>query len=134
MLSYLKRKFKESIIPPIPRNIRFTSHLKPWTHKWPRHMGTLYTLDPLLGSWCLTPLSKKNISVILLRSVLLVEEICIPGENHRPAGSHWYILSHNNSIEYASPRAGFEFTTFVMIGSDCIGSCNYQMIATTTAL
>jgi len=31
------------------------------------------------------------ISVITLRSVLLVEET---GENHRPATSHWQILSH----------------------------------------
>jgi len=31
----------------------------------------------------------NNISVILWRSVLLVEETGIPGENHRPAASHW---------------------------------------------
>ena len=29
-----------------------------------------------------------NISVISLRSVLLVEEIGVPGENHRPVTSH----------------------------------------------
>jgi hypothetical protein len=34
----------------------------------------------------------NNISVILWRSVLLVEET---GENHRPAASHWQTLSHN---------------------------------------
>jgi hypothetical protein len=34
----------------------------------------------------------SNISVISLRSVLLVEE---PGENHRPAASHWQTSSHN---------------------------------------
>jgi hypothetical protein len=28
-------------------------------------------------------------------SVLLVEEIGGPGENHRPAGSHWQTVSHN---------------------------------------
>ena len=28
-------------------------------------------------------------------SVLLVEEIEVPGENHRPAASHWQTLSHN---------------------------------------
>jgi hypothetical protein len=37
----------------------------------------------------------NNISVILWRSVLLVEETEGPGESHRPAGSHWQILSHN---------------------------------------
>jgi hypothetical protein len=30
----------------------------------------------------------NNISVIPWRSVLLVEEIGVPGENHRPAASH----------------------------------------------
>jgi hypothetical protein len=28
-------------------------------------------------------------------SVLLVEETGVPGENHRPAASHWQTLSHN---------------------------------------
>jgi hypothetical protein len=35
----------------------------------------------------------KNISVILLRSVLLVEETGVPGENLRPVASHWQTLS-----------------------------------------
>jgi len=34
----------------------------------------------------------NNISVILWRSVLLVEET---GENHWPVASHWQTLSHN---------------------------------------
>ena len=33
----------------------------------------------------------NNISVISWRSVLLVEETGVPGENHRPAASHWHI-------------------------------------------
>jgi hypothetical protein len=37
----------------------------------------------------------NNISVISLRSVLLVEETIVPRENHRPAASHWQTLSHN---------------------------------------
>ena len=37
----------------------------------------------------------NNISVISLRSVLLVEETGVPRENHRPAASHWQTLSHN---------------------------------------
>jgi hypothetical protein len=44
--------------------------------------------------WCLTPLS-TNISVISWWWVLLVEEIGVPGENHRLAASHWQTLSHN---------------------------------------
>jgi hypothetical protein len=37
----------------------------------------------------------NNISVISLRSVLLVEETGVPGDNHWPAASHWQTLSHN---------------------------------------
>ena len=36
-----------------------------------------------------------NISVILWRSVLLMEETGVPGENHRPVVYHWQTLSHN---------------------------------------
>jgi hypothetical protein len=36
----------------------------------------------------------NNSSVILCRSVLLVEETGVSGENHRPAASHWQTLSH----------------------------------------
>ena len=34
----------------------------------------------------------NNISVISRRSVLLLEENRVPGENHRPAASHWQTL------------------------------------------
>ena len=37
----------------------------------------------------------NNISAISGRSVLLVEKPGVPGENHRPATSHWQTLSHN---------------------------------------
>jgi hypothetical protein len=37
----------------------------------------------------------NNISVISWRSVLLVEETGVPGENHWPVTSHWQTLSHN---------------------------------------
>jgi hypothetical protein len=37
----------------------------------------------------------NNISIILWRSVLLVEEVGVPRENHRPVTSHWQTLSHN---------------------------------------
>ena len=51
------------------------------------------------------------ISVISSRSVLLVEEIRVPGENHRPVASQWRALSQC-CIEYTSPWEGFELTMF----------------------
>jgi hypothetical protein len=39
----------------------------------------------------------NNISVILWRSDLLVEETRVPVENHPPVASHWQTLSHNAS-------------------------------------
>jgi hypothetical protein len=36
----------------------------------------------------------NNISVISWRQVLLVEETGVPGENHRPAASHWQTVLH----------------------------------------
>jgi len=44
----------------------------------------------------------NNISAISLRQVLLVEETRVPGENHRPAASHWQTLSHN--VVSSTPR------------------------------
>ena len=46
----------------------------------------------------------------------------------RSTTSHWQTLSH---IEYTSPWERFELTTLVIIGTDCIGSCNYHKITTT---
>ena len=37
---------------------------------------------------------KQYFSVISCRSVLLVEETRVPGENHRPSESDWQTLSH----------------------------------------
>ena len=37
----------------------------------------------------------NNISFILWRTVLLVEETRVPGENHGPVASHRQTLSHN---------------------------------------
>ena len=44
----------------------------------------------------------NNISVISWRSVLLVEETGVPGENHRPVASHWQTLLHN--VVSSTPR------------------------------
>ena len=55
----------------------------------------------------------NNISVISWRSVFLVEETWVPGENHRPVASHWRTLSHSiHCIEYTSPWTRFELTNF----------------------
>jgi len=68
----------------------------------------------------------NNISAISWQSVLLVEETWVPGENHRPAASHWQILSHC-CFDFISPWAGFKLTTLVVstlvTGTDCTGSC-----------
>jgi hypothetical protein len=73
--------------------------------------------------WCLTPLS----TIFQWRSVLLVEDTGVPGENHRLVASHWQTLSHNDvSPEWdsnTSPRSRFELTT-----SDVIKQTNKQRI------
>jgi hypothetical protein len=69
----------------------------------------------------------NKISVISCRSVLLVEETVVPGENHRPVASHWQTLSHN-VVSY------FKLRSLVVICTDCISSCksNYHMITNMT--
>ena len=87
-----------------------------------------------LVDWCMVfNATSNNISVILWRSVLLVEETGVPGENHRPVSRHWQTLLQS-CIEYISPWTGFERTTLVVIGTDCTGSfkSNYHTITTTT--
>ena len=73
----------------------------------------------------------NNIPVISWQSAVLVEETGIPGENHRPAASHWPTLC---CIEYISPSTGFKLTTVVVIGTACTGSCKSKdhTITTTT--
>ena len=44
----------------------------------------------------------NNISVISWRSVFLVEETGVLGENHRPVASHWQTLSYN--VVSSTPR------------------------------
>ena len=66
----------------------------------------------------------NNISVISWRSVLLVEETEIPGENHRPAASHWQRSSQN--VVSSTPRL-FGLWTHIMMSSCtfwCIGAKN----------
>ena len=71
----------------------------------------------------------NNISVISWRSVLLVEETGVPGENHlsQVTAKLYHIML------YTSTWSIFDLTTSVVIGTDCIGSCksNYHTITTT---
>ena len=69
----------------------------------------------------------NNISVISWRSVLLVGESGVPGENNRPVASHWQTLSHN-LVSCTT------LTALMVIGTDCTCSCksNYHAITTTT--
>ena len=54
----------------------------------------------------------RNISVIWWRSVVLVAETRIPGENYIPAASHWQTLSHN--VVSSTPHHDWDFTSWVM--------------------
>jgi len=51
----------------------------------------LYESKTAWGGLCVTVFiaTFNNISVISWRSVLLVEETGVPGENHRLVASHW---------------------------------------------
>ena len=75
----------------------------------------------------------NNILVISWWSVLLIEEIGAPGENHQSTcrKSLTNFITYRG-IEYNSPWTGFEFTILVVIGIDCTGSykSNYHTITT----
>ena len=67
-----------------------------WSHQLNFYVGYLTAGRPL-GYIRLMMFNAtfNNISVISWRSVLLVEETVVPGENHQPAANRWQILSHN---------------------------------------
>ena len=90
-----------------------------------------------LGLWCLTPLSSFQ---QYFRHILAVNFIgggnrSTRQKNHWPATSHWQTLSHS-VVSSTPPWMGFELTTLVLIGTDCIGSykSNYHTITAKTAL
>ena len=76
----------------------------------------------------------NNISVVLSRSVLLLEETGIPDktiELSEVADKLYHIMLYRVHPE----MSGFELTAFVVIDTDCTGSCtsSYHMIMTMTA-
>ena len=62
------------------------------------------------------------------------EEISVPTRILRGHNSPTYFVGIFWFESVTSPWAGFELTTLVVIGTDCIGSCkfNYPTITTTT--
>ena len=75
----------------------------------------------------------NNITAISWQSVLLVEEAGVPGENHRPAASHWQTLSHNVVSNTPCHEKGFKLTTLEVIGTDCTGSYKSNYHTNTSA-
>jgi hypothetical protein len=76
----------------------------------------------------------NNIPVTSWRSVLLVKEIGVPGENHRPVAVTDK-LYHIKLYRVRLVRARIELATLVVICNDCISryKSNYHTITTTTA-
>ena len=63
----------------------------------------------------------NNNSAISWLSILLVEETGLPGENHRPAASHWQTLSHN--AVSSTPRLNGVWTHNVCFCECCVIYC-----------
>ena len=72
----------------------------------------------------------NNISVISWRSVLLVEETGVPGENHPPAASHWQAYSHN--VVSSTPHLSRIQTYNVSGDRHWLHKSNYHTITITT--
>ena len=51
----------------------------------------------------------NNITVISWRSVLLMEETGVPGENHQPVASHLQTLSYN--VVSNTPRNDWDYNS-----------------------
>ena len=64
----------------------------------------------------------NNISVKSWWSVSLVEETGVHGENHWPVASNWQTLSHNVVLSKPRHEQDLEFTTLLVIGTNCTGT------------
>jgi hypothetical protein len=99
-------------------------------------LSLLYVLENFsqILVWCIMfNATFNNILAISWRSVLLVEEIGVPGENHRlPQVTEklYFIILHRVHFVWV----GFELKTSVVIGTDGKGICksNYHTITTMT--
>jgi ABC-type dipeptide/oligopeptide/nickel transport system permease subunit len=79
--------------------------------------------------WLCFKATFNTISVISWRSVLLVEETGVPGENRRPVTSQWQTLS-----QCCTPRTHRDSNSqHHMIGTDYTGRSIYHTNTTTTA-
>jgi hypothetical protein len=57
----------------------------------------------------------------------MVEETRVHRENHQPVARHWHTLSYN--VVSSTPRHERESNSqLYVIGTDCIGSCNIEII------
>ena len=75
----------------------------------------------------------NNISAISWRSILLVEETGVSGENYQLVAGHSQTVSHN--VVLRTPRLSeIRAHNYNGVGTDCIGSCktNYDAITTTS--
>jgi hypothetical protein len=59
------------------------------------------------------PPFQQYFSYISWRSVSLVEETGVPGENHWPAASHWQTLSHN--VVSSTPKEEFFILSVILV-------------------
>jgi hypothetical protein len=70
----------------------------------------------------------NNISAISWRSVSLVEETGVPGENHRSVANHWHAFIRKCCIEYTSQWTRFELTLVVIgIAQVVVNECMYWL-------
>jgi hypothetical protein len=92
-----------------------TPWIQQWIQQWIHHeYSNEYTMNTAMNTpwiqlnvgwvrWFMVFYSTfNNISVISWRSVLLVEETGVHGENHRPVASQWQTLSYN--VVLSTPR------------------------------
>ena len=66
-----------------------------WTQITSRHIQVQTKKHDRLLGFMVFDATFINVSVISWRSVLLVEEIGVSGENHRPVTRHWQTLANN---------------------------------------